>query len=249
MNVPDLPTTRAAAFFDVDGTLVGRHIVHHYIYIRRRMLPALVRPLWTGAFYLKAPYYLMLDKLSRTRLNVVFYRNYAGLGSEAVRSFVQDNFEHVIRPHLFKEGFECVAEHRRAGRRVVLVTGSIDFIMAPLARFLDADEVLAPKLIERDGRFTGELDGPPVGSEEKARRISAYAKANGLHLASSFAYGDSIADLPMLQEVGHPHAINPDKSLEQAARRQGWPAQRWVQPMSNGDQIADCPGAPGRIAD
>lgn len=224
----------SAAFFDVDGTLVDRHIVHHYIYLRRRMLPPLLRSLWTAAFYLKAPYYLALDKVSRTRLNVVFYRNYAGLCGDAVRSYVQDNFEHVIRPHIFKEGYDCVVGHRRAGRRVVLVTGSIDFIMTPLAQYLGADEVLAPKLIERDGRFTGELDGPPVGSEEKARRVNAYAQANGLDLASSYAYGDSIADLPMLQNVGRPHAVNADKSLDEAARSRGWPTLHWSKTMNNG---------------
>ena len=228
------PKSDAAAFFDVDGTLVGCHIVHHYLYIRRRMLPPLMRPLWTGAFYLKAPYYLVLDKISRTRLNVVFYRNYAGLRGSEVRGYVQDNFEHVIRPHLFTEGYDCVGEHRRAGHRVVLVTGSIDFIMEPLARFLGADEVLAPKLVERDGRFTGELDGPPVGSEEKARRIRAYAVSHGIDLASSFAYGDSIADLPMLEQVGNPHAINADKPLEVAAQSRGWPTLRWSKTMSNG---------------
>lgn len=228
------PQLSAAAFFDVDGTLVGRHIVHHYIHIRKRMLPAVVRQLWTGAFYLKAPYYLVLDKISRTRLNVVFYRNYAGLRSDEVRSHVQDNFEHVIKPHLYAEGYDCIAEHRRAGRRIVLVTGSIDFIMTPLAQFLGADEVLAPKLIERDGRFTGKLDGPPVGSEEKARRIRAYAESHGINLATSYAYGDSIADLPMLEQVGHPQPVNADQSLQKESRIRGWPTLHWSRTMPNG---------------
>ena len=221
--------TPAAAFFDVDGTLVGRHIVHHYIYIRRRLLPPLVRPLWTGAFFAKALlYYPVLDKISRTRLNVVFYRNYAGLKSELVRGCVTPCFQETILPHLFGEAPACIAEHRTAGRRIVLVTGSIDFIIDPLARFLEADEVIAPTLIERNGRFTGELDGLPVGQAEKARRIRVYAEAESLDLSESFAYGDSIADLPMLEQVGHPHAVNPDKPLALAARRMGWPTLRWT---------------------
>lgn len=221
--------TPSAAFFDVDGTLVGRHIVHHYIYIRRRMLPPLIRPLWTGAFLAKALlYYPVLDKISRTRLNVVFYRNYAGLRSDPVRGCVTACFEEVILPHLFSEAPACIAEHRGAGRRIVLVTGSIDFIIEPLARFLEADEVIAPTLVERNGRFTGELDGLPVGQAEKARRIRAYAEAESLDLSESFAYGDSIADLPMLEQVGHPHAVNPDKPLALAARRMGWPMLRWT---------------------
>lgn len=223
--------TRAAAFFDVDGTLVGRHIVHQYLFIRRRMLPALIRPLWTGAFCLfKGPYYKWVDTISRTRLNILFYRNYAGLSVDAVRASVPSCFEQLLRPHVFIEGPACIAEHRQAGRRIVLVTGSLDFIIEPLARYLGADAVLAPKLIERDGRFTGELAGPPVGHEEKARRIREYAEAEKLDLSASFAYGDSIADLPMLQQVGNPVTVNPDRPLSGTARKLGWPTFHWSIP-------------------
>ncbi|HEY3242288.1 MAG TPA: HAD-IB family hydrolase [Phycisphaerae bacterium] len=218
----------AAAFFDVDGTLVGRHIVHHYIHIRQRLLPRVARALWTGAFFCKAPYYLLLDKLSRTRLNEVFYRNYAGLRAADVRGCIESCFECVIRPHVFGEALECVSAQRSAGRRVVFVTGSIDFIMEPLARFLNADDVIAPRLIERAGYFTGELDGPPVGHHEKARRIRAYAAAAGLDLSASFAYGDSIADVPMLESVGHPCVVNPDKPLSHMAHRRNWPIYHWT---------------------
>lgn len=219
--------SEAAAFFDVDGTLVGRHIVHQFMYIRRQMLPRLLRPLWTGAFLAKTPYYLLLDKLSRTRLNVVFYRNYAGLSCDRVRALADRCFESVVRPHLFSEARDCVAQHREAGRRLVLVTGSIDFIMEPLARYLGADACIAPSLVQEGDRFTGELSGPPVGSSEKATRIKAFAARENVDLSASFAYGDSIADLPMLQEVGHPNVVNPDKSLAAAARRLGWPIHQW----------------------
>ncbi len=219
---------QAAAFFDVDGTLVGKHIVHQYIFIRRQLLLRLVRPLWTGAFYLaKGPYYKMIDRFSRTKLNIVFYRNYAGMRCSDVHEQVGACFEELLRPHLFEEVPSCISEHRAACRRVVFVTGSIDFIIAPLAKFLGADDVLAPGLVEKNGRFTGELNGPPVGHTEKARRIKAYAETEGLDLSESFAYGDSIADLPMLQQVGHPHVVNPDRALASKARRLGWPTCRW----------------------
>jgi HAD superfamily hydrolase (TIGR01490 family) len=192
------------------------------------MLPAVWRSLWTAAFYAtKGPYFKIVDRISRTRLNVVFYRCYAGLPSERIRSLVQPCFEELLRPSLFEEALACVREHHRAGRDIVFVTGSIDFIMAPLAEHLGARAVLAPTLVERDGKFTGELDGPPVGQTEKARRVRAYAEHQGLDLSASFAYGDSIADVPMLQEVGHPHAVNPDQALSGTARRLGWPVVQW----------------------
>jgi len=220
--------THAAAFFDVDGTLVGRNIVHHFFFIRRRMLGWPMRGVWSSLFLSKTPYYYLLDKVSRTQLNVVFYRNYAGLCSDTVRSHSEACFQEVIRPNVFAQVSDCIAEHRAAGRKIVLVTGSVEFVITPLAAFLGVDDVLAPRLVESDVRFTGELDGPPVGEVEKARRIRAYAEKENLDLAASFAYGDSIADLAMLKEVGHPHVVNPDRHLAQAARRSGWPTLRWT---------------------
>ena len=193
------------------------------------MMPPWLRPLWTVAFLgLKGPGYLLMDKLSRTRLNVSFYRNYAGLPPEAVRALAPACFTELIRPHLFTQAPACVAEHRMAGRRVVLITGSIDFIVEPLARFLGVDDLLSPSLVERDGQFTGELSGPPVGEAEKARRIRAYAQNRELDLSASYAYGDSIADLPMLETVGYPRVVNPDRLLARRARRLGWPVMRWT---------------------
>lgn len=216
-----------AAFFDVDGTLVGKHIVHQYLYIRRQMLPPALRPMWTVGFLLKAPYYKLLDKVSRTKLNVVFYRNYAGLDAAKVRGLVDACFEHVIRPSMFEQVQACIDEHRAAGRRLVLVTGSIDFIIAPLAKHLGVDACFAPTLVERNARFTGELDGPPVGAAEKARRIREYADRESVDLAASYAYGDSIADVPMLESVGNPHVVNPDPRLAETAQRLGWPTLEW----------------------
>lgn len=223
---------QAAAFFDVDGTLVDRHIVHQYVHIRQQMLPPFFRPFWMGAFLAKVPYYVMLDKVSRTRLNEVFYRNYAGLSADSVRACVQSCFDHVIRPSIYAEVESCLDDHRRAGRRIVLVTGSIDFIIAPLAEHFRVDACFAPTLVQHGNRFTGELDGPPVGSAEKARRVRAYAAKENIDLASSFAYGDSIADLPMLESVGNPHVVNPDKPLAAAAMSKGWPRLDWT--LANG---------------
>jgi phosphoserine phosphatase len=100
--------------------------------------------------------------------------------------------------------------------------------MKPLADALGVDDVLSPALVEDGDRFTGALDGPPVGQEEKARRMRAYAAQHGIDLASSFAYGDSMADVPMLDVVGHGQAVNPTKALAMLAVSRGWPVHRWT---------------------
>jgi len=226
--VPKAAPPRAAAFFDVDGTLVHTTIVHYYIYFRRRRLPPVVRSLWHAGFLVRCLHYLVLDRISRTKVNEVFYRNYRGLVANGLRARARDCFEAVIRPNLFPEGEEKVREHREAGRDVALVTGSIDFIIAPLAEHLEVDHVEAPRLVEVGGRFTGALEGPAVGADEKRRRVVALAEQAGIDLAQSYAYGDSIADAPMLEAVGHPVAVNPDSALERLATERGWPIERWT---------------------
>ena len=88
--------------------------------------------------------------------------------------------------------------------------------------------MLAPSLLESEGRFTGELDGPPIGEQEKARRIRRFAEENDISLSRSHAFGDSIADLPMLEVVGHPHVVNPDRALSAIARARAWATHHWV---------------------
>ena len=222
------PYPTEAAFFDVDGTLIQTTIVHYYMYFRRQGMSSLRSVPWRAGFLLKCGYYLLLDKISRSRLNIVFYRSYRGMNVDEVKAMVPGCHREVISPRRFQQVEECVTEHRRAGRRVVLVTGSIDFIIQPLATELGVDDVVAPSLITLNGCFTGELDGPPVGEEEKARLVRRFAEANAIDLSKSHAYGDSIADLPMLETVGHPHAVNPDKALAKAAAARNWPVHRWT---------------------
>jgi HAD superfamily hydrolase (TIGR01490 family) len=226
---------KAATFFDVDGTLVQTTIAHYYAYFRRRRMSPLWGKFWYATFLAKCAYYLLLDRISRSALNVVFYRSYRGLPADEIKAQAQACYRDVIKPRQFQEAAACVAEHHRAGRAVVLVTGSIDFIVAPLADEFGVDMVLAPALLESNGRFTGELDGPPIGEKEKARRIRQFAERHGIDLAKSHAYGDSIADLPMLETVGHPHVVNPDKALASRAAARGWPVHRWTVATVRGD--------------
>ena len=231
---PAEPACRPAVFFDVDGTLTKTTILHPYVYFRRASMSPLMGRVWYAAFLVKCLYYLVLDKIDRSMLNVVFYRSYAGMSVADTKGLVASCHEAVIKPRQFQEVEACLAEQREAGRVIVLVTGSIDFIIEPLAKELGAADVIAPSLVESTsepglpgGRFTGKLNGPPIGTEEKARRVRRYAETHTIDLARSHAFGDSIADLPMLECVGHPHAVNPDRALGAIARERGWPVHMW----------------------
>lgn len=223
--------SRSAAFFDVDGTLVATTIVHYYAYLRRRRMSTWWGRVWQALFLAKCVGYILLDKINRSWFNRLFYRNYAGMPVAETLQRADDCYRVVIRPKRFPRGIAAVADHQAEGRLVVLVTGSLDFLMRPLAGDLVAStpvELIAAGLESRGGAFTGRLDGPVIGEREKARRIASFATEHGIDLAASFAYGDSIADVPMLELVGHPVAVNPDGKLLAHARRLGWRVETWT---------------------
>ena len=219
---------KTAAFFDVDGTIVSTTIVHYYIQFRSRLLPTFLRPFWIAWFALKVVYYFFLDKISRTRFNQVFYRNYRGLKAEDVKQLAGEQFETYGRSKLFPAALDCIREHQNRGDLIVLVTGSLDFIVQPLADYLQADAALTVQLEEAHGKFTGELTTLPLSEAEKVRAIQTFVEQHNVDLAASYAYGDSRADLPMLQCVGNPIVVNPSKGLRQVAIESGWEISEWM---------------------
>jgi HAD superfamily hydrolase (TIGR01490 family) len=223
---------QAAAFFDVDGTLAKTTIVHYYVYFKRKRMSPFWGRCWQTLYLLKCLCFLALDRIDRSRLNRVFYRSYARLPVDRIKEQAEGCHNFVIKPRQFEQAADCIAEHRNAGRRIVLVTGSIDFTVAPLAQELHVDDMLAARLVESNGWFTGELDGRPIVDEEKAVRVQRYAAENEIDLSQSYAYGDSISDLPMLEVVGFPQVVSPDRRLAAVALKRGWPVHRW---LSRGD--------------
>jgi phosphoserine phosphatase len=107
----------------------------------------------------------------------------------------------------------------------VLLTGGLDFLMEPLRHL--GDDLVAARLIEERGAFTGELAEPPLTADGRASFVAQAAAEHGSDLADCFAYGDSLSDLPFLDAVGHPYAVNPDLELAREARRRRWPVLEW----------------------
>jgi HAD superfamily hydrolase (TIGR01490 family) len=217
----------AAAFFDVDGTLTRTTILHPLIWYQRAHLAPLRYALWITGLACQVPRYLWIDRRSRSRVNVVIYRRYAGLPAAGLRDWHRRTFADNLQRRLFPKALDGLAEHRRAGRRIVLVTGGLDFVMAPLAEHVGAADVIATHLVERNGVFTGEIDGPPLADGRKAELMRAYAEKHGIDLAESYAYGDSYGDLPMLECVGHAVAVSPDERLRPVAVERGWGIESW----------------------
>lgn len=215
-----------AAFFDVDGTLARTNVLLPLLWFQRTHLPRRLYRLWLCGLMSRVPLYLLIDRLDRATFLRWFYRRYTGLDAKVVRQWHEVYFEGIVRPLLFSDGLERVRWHQGQGHRVILVTGELDFVAAPLGRSLNADW-LAPKLLERDGKLTGELAGELMVGKGKAEAIRRYAQEWGIDLSQSFAYGDDFSDALMLRCVGHPVAVNPDRRLRRLAEQQGWRIVTW----------------------
>ena len=223
------PTSKKiAAFFDVDGTLLKSTIVHCYLWIRSARDPFLLKQLRLLGFLPKIGYYLILDSISRTRFNQVFYRNYRGKNAAEIKAVSTEIFETYLRPRIFSEAVSEIQEHKQQDTTVVLVTGSLDFIVQPIADYFNVDAVLAPQLQEQDGLFTGELTTAPLIAEAKATAMRNFADQHEISLEESYAYGDSRSDLPMLECVGNPVVVNPGKALREKALKSGWEMHEWL---------------------
>jgi alcohol-forming fatty acyl-CoA reductase len=107
----------------------------------------------------------------------------------------------------------------------VLLSGALDFVLEPFNDL--ADDVLTARLEEDNGVYTGRLSGAPVAGEARARMLASFARRRGVDLSRSYAYADSISDLPMLEAVGNPIAVNPDARLRAAAKGRGWQVKNW----------------------
>jgi HAD superfamily hydrolase (TIGR01490 family) len=212
-----------AAFYDVDGTLVRTNIVHTYAYYAtnsgsvRRMLAR------SAGLAASAPFLGALDMLDRKTFNELFYRAYAGLSEDRLVTVAEDMLEDVLRPALFPQAKDLLEEARRAGCRIVLVTGALDFTIRPLARYLGVDDLIANKMQFVGGVATGKVIPPIIEGANKANVIRAYAAKHQLALEQCFAYSDSASDYAMLATVGRPTAVNPDLRLRALARAYRWP--------------------------
>ncbi len=218
---------QAAAFFDVDGTIVPGNIVLYYARLRTFEMSALERSLWTAGFLPKALYYYLLDKRSRRRFNIAFYRNYAGRELDWLQRLGRWHADSHLKPAVFPGARERIRWHQERGHPVVFVSGSLHSIVDPLAEWLETTEVCAADLESQMGVLSGKLSRGPLADQAKAEAVCEVARRRSISLEDSFAYADSLDDAPMLKAVGNPCAVNPDSKLRQLARLSSWEIVDW----------------------
>jgi HAD superfamily hydrolase (TIGR01490 family) len=226
-----------AAFFDLDKTVIAR-----------ASIAAFGRPLYRGGLVSRSTVaralvsqfvYLHLgaseDRLDRIRESVLSLAK--GWDRAEVSRIVRETLDEVIEPIIYAEALELVERHRAAGRRVYLVSASPSEIVEPLAGYLGVDGAVASRaVVDADNRYTGAMAFYCYGPY-KAEAMRDLAVAEHLDLAASYAYSDSYTDLPMLEVVGHPVAVNPDRVLGRLARERDWPVVQFVHPVRLRDRM------------
>lgn len=233
---------RTAAFFDLDKTVIAKSSTLAF------SKPFFEQGLLNRRAVLKSTYaqFLFLmsgadhDQMDRMRAYVT--NMCTGWDVEQVKSIVSETLHDIVNPLVFAEAAELIADHKLCGRDVVMVSASGDEIVAPIARALGATHAMATRMVVEDGKYTGEIAFSCYG-EGKVAAIRELAAREGYALEHSYAYSDSITDLPMLEAVGHPSVVNPDRALRKEAAARGWPVLNFSNPVSLRDRIPAPSGA------
>jgi len=215
-----LSPDRHLAAFDLENTLIASNVVASYSWLASRHLDKRDRARFVLRTVAEAPRLLALDRLDRSDFLRYFYRRYEGA---PVDQIAEDSLEHVnelLLARSFPAAIRRVREHRALGHRTVLITGALDFVVEPLRPLFD--DVVCAQLGNDGVTYDGQLTSVPPTGEARYQALADLADEHGCDLRESIAYADSASDLPMLEAVGFPVAVNPETRLASIARKRGW---------------------------
>ncbi len=221
-----LAPERRIAAFDLENTLIASNVVESYSWLATRRLDTPERVRYVLRTLAEAPRLAAMDRRDRGDFLRMFYRRYEDAPVEQIMVDAQQLLTDVIMVKSFPEGLRRVREHRAQGHRTILITGALDFAVEGLRPLFD--EIVAARMTVRpDGTYSGELSQVPPTGETRAQILADYAASEGAELDQCVAYADSTSDLPLLEAVGFPVAVNPETRLAAIARKRGWLVEHW----------------------
>jgi HAD superfamily hydrolase (TIGR01490 family) len=236
-----------AAFFDLDKTVISKS-----------SSLALSRPMYRAGLVsrsqlLKGAYaqlvYLLIgaDERRMERAKEGLLALTKGWDRSQVEEVVREALEQVLDPYIYQEALDLIALHQALGRKVYIISSSPEEIVRPLAERLGVSDVIATRVETEDGRYTGRLAFYCYGAS-KAEAIREVGKEQGLDLESSYAYSDSGTDAPMLEAVGNPVAVNPDRELRRVAEKRGWQIRNFRRPVQLRRRFGPVPRPSAQVA-
>jgi HAD superfamily hydrolase (TIGR01490 family) len=220
-----------AAFFDLDKTIIAKSST--LAFSREFQAGGLIS---RGAV-LRSAYaqfvYLVggADHDQMEKMRQFMSQLCAGWDVETVNQIVADTLHNIVDPLVYDEAVSLIETHHLAGRDVVIVSTSGSEVVEPIGEMLGADKVIATRMDVADGKYTGDIRFYAY-AENKAKAIRDLARKRGYDLDRCYAYSDSVTDVHMLEAVGHPYAVNPDKELRRIARDRGWPILVFEKPVA-----------------
>ena len=229
--------TRAAAFFDLDKTVLAKSSSLMF-----------AKPFYDGgligrADVLRSAYaqfvYLVsgADHDQMEQMRHYLSALCRGWPVEQVRAIVNETLDELVEPVIYSEAVDLIDEHREAGREVIIISSSGTEVVEPIGARLGADLALGTQMEVVDGVYSGEILFYAYG-EGKADAMRELAQSRDIDLGESYAYTDSHTDLPMLDIVGHPVAVNPDAELRRIAVERGWPVLDFAKPVAMRSALA-----------
>ncbi|QIK67635.1 HAD-IB family hydrolase [Nocardioides sp. HDW12B] len=225
------PPGRPAAFFDLDKTIIATSSALAFSksfyaggLINRR---SVLRSAYAQFVFLAGG----ADHDQMEKMRAFLSQMVTGWPVDTVSELVNDTLHNIVEPLVYDEAVSLIEEHRLAGRDVIIVSASGREMVEPIGAMLGVDAVIASQLAVSEGRYTGEIDFYAY-AENKATAMVDLAEERGYDLARSYAYSDSITDAAMLEAVGHPHAVNPDKELRRLAVSREWPVLDFSRPVA-----------------
>jgi HAD superfamily hydrolase (TIGR01490 family) len=229
VEIQSLP--RTAAFFDLDKTVIaksstltfGKSFYHGGLMNRR----AVLRTAYAQFVYLVGG----ADHEQMERMREYLSALCRGWNVQQVKEIVAETIHDLIDPIIYDEAASLIEQHHLAGRDVVIVSTSGAEVVEPIGEMIGADRVIATRMVVGDdGCYSGEIDYYAYGPT-KAEAVTSLAASEGYDLTRCYAYSDSATDLPMLETVGHPHAVNPDRALRREAAARDWPVLSFSRPV------------------
>lgn len=241
----DNDVTKAAAFFDLDKTIIATSTS-----------AAFTKPLYDGGLVTRSDVvktaaahiqYLVgnADADATEKMRKQLSETATGWDVSRVKEIVNEAVTSHIDPYVYQEAVNLIAEHHELGHDVVIISASATELVEPVAKLLGADHFVGTVLTVEDGKYTGDIEFYAYG-EAKAEAIRELAELYDYSLSDSYAYTDSVTDVPMLEAVGHGTVVNPDKALRVMASERGWDMARFQNPVtlrnSLAQRIANIPG-------
>jgi HAD superfamily hydrolase (TIGR01490 family) len=216
--------SQVAAFFDVDNTVLPGEAseVRFFRWLWQRGVVGWPEARASVAWLVRHLPSLSLHPLRERKVYL------AGKPAQVIEPLGEEFCRERLCPCVSPAAMRKIDEHRQAGHTIVLLTGSLEFLIDPIATALQADSYFAGRLEQMNGVYTGRLLSPLPYGEGKRQLLDRLAQDFELDLSSCYAYGDSPGDLAVLHAVGHPTVVNPIRGMARVARRQNWPVVQWT---------------------